>query len=47
MEERLLSWELIQPDAFPKLLEVRGSRIRDKALKLFYMDEKAFNALFF
>jgi hypothetical protein len=46
MEERLLSWDLVQPGAFPRLLEVRGARVREKALKLFHMTEEAFNALF-
>lgn len=45
MDERLLSWDLVQPGAFPNLLEVRGQRIRDKALNLFHMDEEQFRAL--
>jgi hypothetical protein len=46
MEERLLSWDLIQPGAFEKLLEVRGQRIREKALQLFHMTEQDFHNLF-
>ena len=45
MEDRLLSWDLIKPGAFEKLLEVRGNRIREEAMKLFHMTEKEFFAL--
>ena len=46
LEDRLLSWDLIQPGAFDQLLEVRGARIREAACKLFHMSESDFNNLF-
>lgn len=46
MEDRLLSWDLIQPGAFDQLLETRGARIREAAAKLFHLKESEFNALF-
>lgn len=46
MADRLLSWDLIEPDAFEMLLEVRGGRIREAACRLFHMSEDDFNALF-
>jgi len=46
MEDRLLSWDLIEPDAFEKMLEIRGQRIREKALQMFHMTEDEFNSLF-
>ena len=46
MEDRLLTWELIQPGAFDRLLEIRGAKIREAACKLFHLQESDFNALF-
>ena len=46
LEDRLLSWYLIQPGAFDQLLETRGARIREAACKLFHMSESDFNDLF-
>lgn len=46
MADRLLSWELVQPGAFDTLLEVRATRIREAACKLFHMSENEFNRLF-
>lgn len=46
MADRLLSWDLIQPGAFDRMLELRGARIREAACKLFHMSEDEFNALF-
>jgi hypothetical protein len=46
LAERLISWDILQPGAFPQMLQVRGKRIRDKALSLFHMkSEEEFNAL--
>lgn len=45
MAERLLLWDLIQPYAFEKLLEVGGQRNREKAVQLCYICEDEFNAL--
>lgn len=46
MEDRLLSWDLIQPGGFERLLDIRGKRIRDAACKLFHMSETDFDKLF-
>lgn len=46
LKDRLLEWELIEPEAFSKLISVRGKTIRDKACELFHMTEEEFNALF-
>ena len=46
MDDRLLSWELVQPGAFEKMLEIRGEKIRVAACKLFHMQEEEFNKLF-
>jgi hypothetical protein len=46
MEDRLLSWDLIEPDAFETMLETRGQRIREKALQMFHMTEDEFSGLF-
>jgi hypothetical protein len=46
MADRLLDWSLIEPGQFPALIQVRGQRIKDAALRLFGFDEESFNALF-
>jgi len=46
MDERLLSWELIEPGAFEKLIAVRGQRILDAALRLCHMEANEFDRLF-
>jgi hypothetical protein len=46
LAERLLRWELLEPDAFDAMIAERSQRIREQAEKLFGMKEKAFNALF-
>ncbi len=37
LEERLLTWELLQPGQFPAMLEARTKRIHERALSLFGM----------
>lgn len=46
LNERLLSWELLEPGQFETLIDVRGKKIREKAEKLFGISEIDFNALF-
>ncbi len=46
LNERLLSWDLLEPDQFENMIDVRGRKIRDKAEKLFGLSEQDFNALF-
>jgi len=46
LADRLLSWDLIEPGAFERLLEVRGARIREAACKLFHTTEAEFNKRF-
>ena len=46
MDDRLLSWDMIEPGAFAHLLESRGQRIRERALQMFHMSEESFNKLF-
>jgi len=46
LNERLLSWDLLEPDQFENMLDVRGKKIREKAEKLFGLSEQEFNNLF-
>ena len=46
LEERLLTWDDIQPGRFETMIERRGERIRRKAEELFSLSEQEFNALF-
>ena len=46
LNERLLSWDLLEPDQFENMIDVRGKRIREKAEKLFGLSEQEFNNLF-
>jgi hypothetical protein len=46
LEERLLTWEDLQPGNFELMIDRRGQKIRQKAEKLFVMSEPEFNALF-
>lgn len=46
LEERLLTWEDIEPGTFQKMLEVRGARIRKKAEAMLGFTEEEINALF-
>jgi hypothetical protein len=46
LEERLLTWEDLEPGQFEIMIERRGKRIREKAEQLFGLQEDAFNALF-
>jgi len=46
MKERLLDWYMIEPGNFEKMLEDRGTLIREETLKLFHMEEAEFNSLF-
>ncbi|RLI48168.1 MAG: hypothetical protein DRP09_21685 [Candidatus Thorarchaeota archaeon] len=45
LEERLLTWELLEPGQFEKMLEVRGRKIRQKAEALLGITENEFNIL--
>lgn len=46
LSERLLSWDLLEPDQFENMIDVRGKKIREKAEKLFGLSEQEFNNLF-
>jgi len=46
LAERLLSWELLEPGQFENMIDIRGKKIREKAEKLFGVNETDFNALF-
>lgn len=46
LDERLLRWELLEPDQFDAMIAERSKRIREQAEKLFGMKESAFDALF-
>lgn len=46
LEERLLTWKLLEPEAFPAMLEQRGRKIRQKAEALFGVSEAYLNSLF-
>ena len=46
LQERLLSWEDLQPGCFDEMIVRRGRKIRQKAEGLFGMSEEAFNKLF-
>jgi hypothetical protein len=46
LEERLLTWDLLEPGQFERLIEERGRRIRQKAEVLFGISESEFDALF-
>jgi hypothetical protein len=46
LEERLLSWDDLQPGNFEVMIERRGKRIREKAEQLFGLSEQEFNVLF-
>ena len=46
LEERLLTWEDLQPGQFDAMIERRGKRIREKAEQFFSLSEVEFNALF-
>ncbi len=46
LNERLLSWDLLEPDQFENMIDVRGKKIREKAERLFGLSEQEFNNLF-
>jgi hypothetical protein len=46
LEERLLTWDDLNPGQFRSMIEQRGSKIRLKAAELFGVTEEQFNALF-
>jgi hypothetical protein len=46
LEDRLLTWEDLDPGQFEAMLERRGKKIREKAEMLFSLKEEAFNSLF-
>ena len=46
LEERLLSWDLLEPGQFEVMLEERSKSIREKAASLFGITESEFDALF-
>lgn len=46
LNERLLSWHLLEPDQFENMIDIRGKKIREKAERLFGLSEQDFNALF-
>jgi hypothetical protein len=46
LQERLLSWEDLQPGCFEEMIVRRGRKIRQKAQELFGLSEDSFNKLF-
>ncbi|CAB3796934.1 hypothetical protein LMG28614_04475 [Paraburkholderia ultramafica] len=46
LKERLLSWELLEPESFPIMLRERTKEIHDRALRLFGVDANGFERLF-
>ena len=46
LEDRLLSWEDLEPGHFESMIEKRGKKIRERAEELFGLKEVQFNALF-
>jgi hypothetical protein len=46
LEERLLTWEDLEPGQFEAMIERRGKKIREKAEQVFSLKEDAFNSLF-
>jgi hypothetical protein len=46
LDERLLTWDDLEPGHFDMMLERRGSAIRQKAQDFFHVTETQFNALF-
>jgi hypothetical protein len=46
LEERLLTWEDLQPGNFESMIDRRGKKIRQNAEKLFGVTELEFNGLF-
>jgi len=46
LEERLLTWDLLEPGQFERMIQERGHRIRQRAETLFGISETEFNALF-
>jgi Protein of unknown function DUF262 len=46
LAERLLTWDLLEPGAFPKMLDVRSGKIKERAAKLFAKSEQEFDELF-
>ena len=46
LDERLLTWDDLEPGRFDIMLERRGKKIREKAQQFFSLTEDQFNALF-
>ena len=46
LEERLLTWDDLQPGHFESMIEERGRKVRQKAVELFGIEEAEFDALF-
>jgi hypothetical protein len=46
LAERLLTWDLLEPGAFPKLMEARSAKIKERAAALFGRSEVEFDGLF-
>jgi hypothetical protein len=46
LEERLLTWDLLEPGMFEEMLRVRAARIRERAAQLFSRPMEEFNSLF-
>ncbi len=46
LEERLLTWGLLEPGQFENMIQERGRKIRERAETLFGITETEFNALF-
>ena len=46
LEDRLLSWNDLEPDNFMSLIETRGKKIRKRAEQLFGLKEEEFDSLF-
>ena len=46
LNERLLTWDLLQPGKFPEMVEYRTKKIHERALVLFGMQAPEFDSLF-
>jgi hypothetical protein len=46
LEDRLLTWDLIQPGKFETMIEMRRTKIRERATQLFGRSVEEFDALF-
>jgi hypothetical protein len=46
LEDRLLTWDLLEPGSFSRMIEYRTAKIKDRAEDLFGLSSEEFDALF-